>query len=94
MEEENVETQDPSGKTPKPMDGMTVVALNLLALAAYTLAFKFVSGGFIADAFCLVIHVCFCIIKAISDKSWLWLLGGLLVLVIGFSTCAMTIGAM
>ncbi|MDF2432507.1 MAG: hypothetical protein JWP44_2138, partial [Mucilaginibacter sp.] len=49
-------------------------------------------GGIIVDALILVGHVLVCLILAIANRSWIWALSGVLVLVIGFSTCVMVIG--
>ena len=83
-----IEPQKPVNEV-KPNPGMTSVALNLLALAFYTIIFKFVDGGIIFDAFIIFFHVIFCIGMAIGKKSWMWVLSGVLVLAIGFSTCVM-----
>ncbi len=79
----------PTNET-KPPAGMYIVGYNLLGLAAYTALFGFASGGgFILDAVVLFVHVVICIILALANRSWIWLLSGLLVLAIGFSTCVM-----
>jgi hypothetical protein len=78
----------------KPSPNMNIVVYNLLGLAFYTILFKLLAnqGGLFFDAFVLAGHVLVCIILAIAEKSWLWVLSGVLVLVIGFSTCTMLIG--
>lgn len=75
----------------KPINGITIVGYNLLALALYTLIFKLLenSGGVIFDAFVLFLHVVICLILSLGGRSWWWLLSALLVLIIGFSTCTM-----
>ena len=86
---------DPEKKPPenetKPTGNMAVVAYNLLALVGYTILFKLAAeeGGFILDAFVIFIHVIFCLVMSIVNRNWLWILSGILVLVIGFSTCVM-----
>jgi asparagine N-glycosylation enzyme membrane subunit Stt3 len=74
-------------KQNKPGDGMKIVGYNLLALALYSLVCLSLSGGFVLDAFILFFHVLLCLGLAIDKRSRLWLLSGLLVLIIGFSTC-------
>jgi hypothetical protein len=83
--------EEPENK--KPYAGMGILGWNLLALAVYTLLMRAIAdnGGFIFDAFFLFIHVLTCLMMAIIKRSWFWLLGGLLVLAIGFSTCAMMV---
>ena len=49
-ENEPVEPQK-TGNEIKFSPGMTSVAINLLALAFYTIIFKFIDGGIIFDAF-------------------------------------------
>lgn len=68
---------------------MKIVGYNILALIIYTVLCRLMGkeGGLILDAFIIVGHVFVSIIAAIINKSWAWLLSGLLVLVIGFSTC-------
>ncbi|BAU53633.1 hypothetical protein [Mucilaginibacter gotjawali] len=86
----------PEEKQPgnKPMGNMAIVAYNLLALAFYTIVFKLLAsqGGFLFDAFVLLGHFIVCFVMAISSKSWMWVLSGVLVVAIGFSTCVMVIG--
>lgn len=97
MEEENID-KEPSAtggsglppEQPKRQNtGMKIVGYNILALIIYTLLCRLGStdGGGILDAFLIAIHVFVCIIMAIGSRSWVWLLSGILVLVIGFSTC-------
>jgi hypothetical protein len=75
----------------KPINGMTIVGINLMVLAIYTLLIKLSGGigGLIINAFILFLHVVLCLGMALDKKSWIWLLSALLVLAIGFSTCAM-----
>jgi hypothetical protein len=80
-------------KQNKPGDGMKIVGYNLLALAGYTVFCLSFSGGFIFDSLLLGGQVLLCFAFAIDKRSWIWLLSGLLVLIIGFSTCV-TIGEM
>ncbi len=92
MEENNSNQQPEQNESViqnKPMNGMTIVGINLAVLAVYTLLLKLTAadGGFILDAFLLVLHVLTCIIMSIIKKSGSWLLSAFLVLAIGFSTC-------
>jgi hypothetical protein len=95
-EEENLNNPTPkpddfltkyAPKQNKPGDGMKIVGYNLLLLAGYTIFCLSFSGGFLIDSFVLFLHVLFCFAFAIDKRSWLWALSGLLVLIIGFSTC-------
>jgi len=81
----------PPGNENKSTVNMAVVGYNLLGLAGYTILFQLGGGGggFILDAFVIFIHVLVCVIMALGKKSWMWLLSGVLVLAIGFSTCVM-----
>jgi hypothetical protein len=78
----------------KPRVKMGVVGYNLLALAGYTILCRLLvdQGGIIFDALFLACHVFICLILSIGNKSWMWLLSGVLVLVIGFSTCVTIMG--
>ena len=73
----------------KSFAGMKIVGINMLILAIYAVLCSIDAGGggFIFDAFLILIHVLVCIIMAIVKRSWIWLLSGVIVLVIGFSTC-------
>jgi hypothetical protein len=75
----------------KQSEGMKIVGYNILALAVYSIPCLTVSGGALIEAFLLFIHVVVCIGAALGKRSWFWLLAGLLVLIIGFSTCV-TVG--
>ncbi len=66
---------------------MKIVGYNLLILVGYSAACLSFSGGFFFDAVLLFSHVVVCLIFAIDKRSWIWLLSGLLILIIGFSTC-------
>ena len=71
----------------KSIGDARIVLFNLLALAFYTVLCKTTEAGFIFDAFFIAIQVFVCLIMALAKRSWLWVLSGVLVLVIGFSTC-------
>jgi len=69
-------------------NNMKIVGINLGILVVYTVFSRFTGeGGIIIDAFFIFFHVIICIILAIAARKWSWLLSGVLVLVIGFSTC-------
>jgi hypothetical protein len=90
--EENTSNKQPKQKAVienKPMTGMTIVGVNLIVLVIYTALLKLSpdNGSLILDAFCLLLHVVFCLIMAMVKKSWTWVLAASLVLAIGFSTC-------
>lgn len=72
----------------KPTTGMRLVGINLGVLVGYTVICA-VAGdsGLILDAFIIAIHVIICIGMAAAARRWAWLLSGLIVLIIGFSTC-------
>lgn len=95
-EEENIDKDSAVGGSNLPSEkpkgqnvGMKIVGYNILALIIYTLLSRFAAadGGPIFDMFFIAIHVFVCIIMSIVARSWVWLLSGILVLVIGFSTC-------
>jgi hypothetical protein len=72
----------------KPTTGMQLVGINLAVLAGYTLICCLLrGGGLILDAFIIALHVILCVGSSIIFRKWAWLLSGLVVLVIGFSTC-------
>lgn len=74
-------------KSPESGNGMKIVGYNLLVLAAYSVVCLPISGGFMLDAIALFFHVLICFGLAIDRRSWFWALGGLLVLIVGFSSC-------
>ena len=94
-EKENSQPQSAEENNPSPekskISGIAIVGYNILALAFYTLLIRVEGrdGALILDAFILFIHVFLCVGMAISRKSWAWVLSGVLVLAIGFSTCIM-----
>jgi len=71
----------------KTADGFKIVGINLGVLAIYTILSRFSDGGGVLDAGFLLLHVLFCFLFALANKSWMWFLSGLLVLLIGVSTC-------
>jgi hypothetical protein len=80
-------------KSKKP-SAMKIVGYNLLALVVYTIICEITAkdGGFILDMFFIGIQVFIGIILAIVNRSWVWLLSALMVLIIGFSTCVGMLG--
>jgi hypothetical protein len=89
MTEEKNNIEQP-GEQPeaKPMTGMRLVGINLAVLAGYTIICALLGGGgLILDAFIIAIHVVLSVGSSIIFRKWAWLLSGLVVLVIGFSTC-------
>lgn len=96
MEEQNtnnVGSFSENNPAPKPKNGFSVVGYNLLILTAYTIISRLLGdGGFVLDALLLAIHVFTCLILALANRSWMWVLAAVLVLVIGFSTCVYGLG--
>ena len=78
-----------TGSEIKLNPGMTIVAINLIALVFYTIICKFIESGIILDASLIFCHVLTCICFALVKRSWMWFLSAVLVLAIGFSTCVM-----
>jgi hypothetical protein len=73
---------------PKQELSYKIVGINLAVLAGYTLISALFPGGIIFDAFAIVFHVIACLFVTMTGPKRLqWLLSGVLVLVIGFSTC-------
>ncbi|MFI5159484.1 MAG: hypothetical protein ACHQF4_11505 [Sphingobacteriales bacterium] len=89
MIEKNSEKPPPSRHIPPavPNANMRVVGLNMLVMVAYTVAFRFVDSGYIFDALIMFVHLITCISLAAIEHKKSWALSGLLVLLIGFSTC-------
>lgn len=93
MEDKEITEGNPfaSGQQPnnRPPKDMTIVGYNLLAFVGYTLVLRLAGNdGLIFEGIILVIHVFVSIILAIAYRSWFWLLSGVMVLIIGVSTCA------
>ncbi|MEO6632452.1 MAG: hypothetical protein ABIN13_12035 [Mucilaginibacter sp.] len=73
----------------RPPKDMTIVGYNLLVFVGYTLILKLTGDmSLIFEGIFLVLHVLVCIVMAISSRSWFWFLGGVMVLIIGISTCS------
>ena len=82
--------QPPQNNEPKKKYAqIKIVGFNLLAVAFYGLLCNAVpnSDGLIYYLFLIAIHFLFCICAAIYKRNWMWVLSGIMVLVIGFSTC-------
>jgi len=71
----------------KQTENFKVIGGNLLIMVAYTILSRFSGLGGILDCMFLLIHVLTCWGLSLSKKSWVWFLAGLLVLLIGASTC-------
>jgi len=70
-----------------------IVGYNVLALVGYTLLFRLVDGGIIFDCIVVGLHFLVAIILALTMRKWEWFMSGLLVLIIGFSTCVTLLGS-
>jgi hypothetical protein len=70
----------------KKLGDLSVLGINLAVFAAYTL-FGVYSNG---DAWFVISlwHAGVCIVMALVQKRWIWVLAGILILVIGCATCA------
>jgi|GEM_PF-2336101 len=92
-ENNNIQSQAnskvPGNNEGKKPSAMKIVGYNLLVFAAYTVICAVTSkdGGFVFDMFFIGIQFFTCIIFAIINRSWVWILSALMVLIIGFSTC-------
>jgi hypothetical protein len=76
--------EEPQNKT---ADNFRILGINLGVMFAYTVLCKYIIVGAILDSGFLLLHVIFCWGAAIAAKNWMWFLAGLLVLLIGASTC-------
>jgi len=64
-----------------------IIGGNLALMVGYTILCKLPDTGVFFDATLLFMQVLICWGLAIGYRSGVWLLAGLLVLLIGFSTC-------
>lgn len=74
------------GKDPR----MKIVGYNLLVFVVYGLLLVAVlrdGEAFVMFGFIFIFHFFFCIIAAIVQRKWAWVLSGVLIIIIGFSTC-------
>jgi hypothetical protein len=76
--------QQPEGE---PASGIKIVGINLAVFVGYTLLSLLTDGGFLFAGVLMICQVIVCIILSVHYRKWSWFLGGLLVLIIGFSTC-------
>ncbi|WP_413667190.1 hypothetical protein ACEN9X_22095 [Mucilaginibacter sp. Mucisp86] len=85
-EEEQLQPQNqhPDNKQPS---GIKIVGLNLAVFVGYTLLSMLTSGGLIFAGLLMIVQVVVCVTLSLYFRKWSWFLGGLLVLIIGFSTC-------
>ena len=72
----------------KKVGSMSIVGINLLVMVVYTIILAAIPDGLVLDIFLLPAHVLVCLIAAIVNRSWIWVLSAMSVLIIGFSTCA------
>jgi len=93
--EDDSQKDDPAGKEDKPEKSksgtsgkMALVGANLLFMVFYfVLARSAGPQGFMPLSFIIVFHFILCVSVGIVRDSKFWILGGLLVLIIGFATC-------
>ncbi|HEX8018851.1 hypothetical protein [Mucilaginibacter sp.] len=71
----------------KPPGDFKIVGLNLAIFVVYTSLTMLINGGLIFAGLLMICQVVVCSILALYYRKWSWFLGGLLVLIIGFSTC-------
>ncbi len=74
----------------KPNPGMLIAGSNIFVLLFYTILTKAGNeiGGLLLDAFLIIIHAIVCFVLALNKETGkYWQLSGVMVLVIGFSTC-------
>lgn len=92
----NIWDSNSSQKGAEPVDdadhrddnSMMIVVYNLLALVGYTvICVIFREIGAILDAVFIGVHFFTCFILTVINGKRVWILSGLLVLLIGFSTC-------
>jgi hypothetical protein len=67
--------------------GMLLAGVNLAIMIGYTLITSYIKDGIILDGILILFHFLICLGLAIAKRSWLWVFSGLLVLLIGISTC-------
>jgi hypothetical protein len=74
--------------------GILIIGTNMIIFMAYTLWVR--SGrdnefGFIAEAFFMAIHIVLCMVAAIIGYRRQFLISALVILLIGFSTCYISV---
>jgi hypothetical protein len=80
-EEKKTEDKKTSG------NGMAIVGINLAIYFGYAVICIGVIKAVDFFLFLLAVHVVACVLLSIIKQRWVWFLSGLLVLIIGFSTC-------
>ena len=77
-------------KRPDSKINMKIAGYNLAAMLVYGLLFVGVMGndGFILFGLVFLGHAFACLIVAIVQRKWVWVLSSVLIVIIGFSTCA------
>lgn len=66
---------------------------NLVALLIYAIISSISEGNYFYYAIFIGIHFIVAIIMAIALRKWVWFLSGLLILIVGFSTCVQMINS-
>ncbi|AMR32148.1 hypothetical protein A0256_12295 [Mucilaginibacter sp. PAMC 26640] len=64
-----------------------VVGLNVGIFALYCIIGALTAGSIFSALPVFIIHIILCFVLAIALRKGIWALSGLLILVIGFSTC-------
>ncbi|MCD8739436.1 hypothetical protein LT679_02375 [Mucilaginibacter roseus] len=67
---------------------MGITGINLMVMIGYTLMCGLAGEeGLLVQIFLVIIHAIVCVIVAPFARKWEWVLAGLLVLIIGVSSC-------
>lgn len=74
---------------PKKTDdnGFKIAGINIGIFALYCIIAVLAQGNVFGALVVCIGHIIVCFILAIALRKWIWALSGLLILVIGFSTC-------
>ena len=78
---------EPIPKKEPDNSNLKIVGLNIGAFALYCLLSAVAAGSIFSALPVFAIHIVLCFILAIALRKGVWALSGLLILVIGFSTC-------
>ena len=80
---------EPQKQTDKNVN-LKIAGYNLAAMLMYGLGFVGVMGndGLILFGLSFLGHAFVCLIVAIVQRKWVWVLSSVLIVIIGFSTCA------
>ncbi|HWZ35332.1 MAG TPA: hypothetical protein VNW51_04195 [Mucilaginibacter sp.] len=83
-----------SNKQPDKNGDMKIAGYNLGAMLIYGLILVGIMGqnGLMAFGFLYLAHAFICILTAIVQRKWVWFLSSILIVIIGFSTCANFMG--